>query len=134
VEGQVQAAKHVAWVVDDDELFRFVATEYLKKAGYNATGFSHSMKALAAFEAGARPDVLIVDLMLQEGEPHGLALASMLRLKQPALSVIYVTAGAGLQVSRLAAFSTVLLKPLRLEELGGAVRAVLNPAESLAAV
>ena len=73
--------------------------------------FPNYRGVLQMLDEGAVVDLLLVDLMLGPGTPHGLSLAAMARLRRPGLPALYVT-GYPDHVEHVATGSTVLLKPV----------------------
>ncbi len=98
-------------VVEDDDALRYVYDRTLKAAGYVVHPFPNYRGVLQMLDEGAVVDLLLVDLMLEPGTPHGLSLAAMARLRRPGLPALYVT-GYPDHVEHVATGSTVLLKPV----------------------
>lgn len=51
-------------VVEDDPEFRAALEDMLAGDGYDVVLASHGAEAIALFEAGARPDAVLVDLLM----------------------------------------------------------------------
>jgi CheY-like chemotaxis protein len=68
--------------VEDDEAFRYAASRYLKAKGYSVIDVSSSMDALRVIDHGGI-SLVISDVNLNQNEPHGVALARMIRRKNP---------------------------------------------------
>jgi DNA-binding NtrC family response regulator len=81
-------------LVEDDEGSRYAAEKELTRAGFRVQSVSDTMQALALTDAGLAPDCLVVDIEMPAGTPHGLALANMLRMKDPKLLLVFVTGHA----------------------------------------
>jgi DNA-binding NtrC family response regulator len=116
--------RHV-WVVDDDRLFLSAVTQHLSEAGYRTTGFGSSMDALARIDAGGDCDLLVADIVLGKGEPHGVSLASMMRMRRLKLKCIFVT-GFPDAAARLNPLETLFEKPVDLARLTAAVHGAIG--------
>ncbi len=62
----------------------------LRAAGCEAAGFHNPMTALNAIESGSRARVLVTQVDFGAGTLNGDALARMLRLKRPKITMVYV--------------------------------------------
>lgn len=62
----------------------------LRTAGYTVTTFSDTMTAIDALENGQRIDVLLTRVNFAPGQPNGVALALMARVRHPGLNVLFV--------------------------------------------
>ncbi len=78
-------------IVDDDAVFAYAAARYLDAHGIKTFVEFSSMAALQTF-AREPVQVVVSDLMLGKGEPHGLALVRMIRHSNPGFPVILMTA------------------------------------------
>ena len=76
-------------VIDDDSTIADVVTAYLERAGLETVRAGDGAEGLA-LAASERPDVVLLDLMLPGVD--GLEVCRRLRLHQPGLPVIMVTA------------------------------------------
>ena len=120
---------HVA-VVEDDAAFRDVLTEILTEAGYSVTA-TDSTLGLKALVRRERPQVIVLDI----GLPYRSGASLLADLKADpetsATPVIVVSANPEvLTPERGGLVARVLDKPLDVEHLLDAVRAVCAPAES----
>lgn len=77
-------------VVDDDELFAEVTAKVLRHNGYCATFATHWEMALRIIEGDDRTDLLLVDLIMNNGI-NGLALSRMARMRRLELRIVYMT-------------------------------------------
>jgi len=103
-EGQVQDAKRVVFVVDDEPVIAQPLALILNQAGFRARAFDHPDKAIAA-RAEMAPDLLISDVMMPG--MTGVELAIHFREAQPECKVLLFSGQA---------ITTDLLKKAR--ELG----------------
>ena len=112
-------------VVDDDAAFANAAARCIESAGMRAVVALGSMAALAAFDSNTI-DVVVTDIKLGIGEPHGLALSRMIRDKRPRVPIILMTAYPELLEGEVAPPGAVLCKPFELAELCRAIRVRLT--------
>jgi two-component system OmpR family response regulator len=117
-------------VVDDDAEIRSLLREYLQKHGYRVTAVADG-RAMQAALAPARPDLVVLDLMLP-GE-DGLSLCRTLRARS-SLPVIMLTA-RGEETDRIVGLEMgaddYLAKPFSPRELLARIRSVLRRTRSL---
>jgi CheY-like chemotaxis protein len=78
-------------LVDDDEAFRYSAARHLTDAGYVVIAAADSMAALRELGAGVAIDLLLTDIVMPHGKPHGLALARMARMRRSHLPIVLMT-------------------------------------------
>jgi CheY-like chemotaxis protein len=122
------AAKRVL-VVDDNPGMARLIQKRLEADGHSVATMNSSMEVLAAVDAGARFDVFVLDVQMQQGEPHGISLAKMLGLRQPAAAIIFVASDPDLVPSDEFAGRTVFPKPIDFAALRRAVAAAGAPAQ-----
>ena len=117
-------------IVDDDAETRSLLQEYLRKQGYRVSAAADG-KALRAALVAARPDLIVLDLMLP-GE-DGLQLCRDLRSRSN-LPVIMLTA-RGEETDRIVGLEMgaddYLAKPFNPRELLARIKSVLRRARSL---
>jgi DNA-binding response OmpR family regulator len=112
-------------IVEDDPVFSYAVKRHLERHHYRVICVTSSMDAFKQFE-NEQIDVLIADVRLLDGEPHGLSLARTLRNKRPTLPVILVTAYPELLEGDSALPGLVLHKPFELATLRDAITACLR--------
>jgi CheY-like chemotaxis protein len=78
--------------VDDDPGFAAMGALHLDKEGMHTVVASGSMNALEVFDVHAAIDVVVTNVNLRKGEPHGLALARMIRYRDPHIPIFLMTA------------------------------------------
>jgi two-component system OmpR family response regulator len=117
-------------IVDDDAETRRLLTEYLQRQGYRVTSAADGKALRRALET-ARPDLIVLDLMLP-GE-DGLELCRDLRTRSN-LPVIMLTA-LGEETDRIVGLEMgaddYLAKPANPRELLARIKSVLRRARSL---
>ena len=113
-------------LVDDDEAFRYATKAHLTLTGLDVVARAGSMAALEALDGERRFDLLVADIRMPPGEPHGLALARMARTRHPELPVVFVTAYSDLNPEDVAETGPLLRKPFELDTLALAIREELG--------
>jgi len=76
------------------------------------------------FDGGAG-DLLVSDILLPSGTPHGIAVAAMVKVNRPGIPVLFIT-GYPDYLEHVPPGATVLIKPVLNDELLAAVSACLN--------
>jgi two-component system, chemotaxis family, chemotaxis protein CheY len=77
-------------IVDDAPLFREVAHELLERRGYTVVGEADSAAAALEARDRLRPDAVLVDIRLPDGD--GFELAAALTRAEPELAVLLMSA------------------------------------------
>lgn len=109
--------------VDDDEGLQFVIEQYLEGDGYAVLKAGDAKSALEKLE-GAGPDVILLDLVLPDGE--GLTLIPQFRAKTSA--AIIVVSGKSETTEKIVCLEMgaddYITKPFEMRELSARIRAV----------
>jgi two-component system response regulator GlrR len=114
--------------VEDDEAYRYAIGKLLEAAGFRVVPADDFTKALQVVEQ-EEVDLLLTDIRMPIGQPHGFALARMARQRRSALRVIYLTGlGDVPEPERDAALGKILYKPIEPEMLIAEIREVLGAA------
>ncbi len=87
------------WLVDDDDSIRWVLERALRNGGMTPRAFENAEQALVALR-GESPDVLMTDIRMP-GQ-SGLELLGQIRVAQPALPVIVMTAHSDFETAAAA--------------------------------
>ena len=127
-----KAQKPRLLVVDDEEVARNNLRYFFTKEGYSVQTANNGKEALARFENGAPFDVVITDLKMDEMD--GLKLLEKVARISPDTNVILVTGYATVStaVDALRKGAThYLSKPVKLDELRGIVKGVLQKQQRL---
>jgi two-component system, cell cycle sensor histidine kinase and response regulator CckA len=114
-------------VVDDEPQVLTLVTEGLRALGYTIQPFASASAALEWLGGGAKPHLLITDIVMPE--IGGEALAGRVQVLVPALPVLYISgyaAGAIARPSWLRVGVNFLPKPFALPDLGLIVRRLLE--------
>ena len=108
--------------VEDDEAYRYAISKLLEVAGFRVVPAADFTKALHVVEQ-EEVDLLLTDVRMPIGQPHGFALARMARQRRSALPVIYLTGVRDVpQPERDAALGKILYKPIEPETLIAEIR------------
>jgi DNA-binding NtrC family response regulator len=107
-------------VVHDDPTMLEATLKALRDAGHDCAGFADPMAALDAVENESRLQVLATRLNFCPGKLNGLALARMLKFKQPAMHAVFAATPED-DLEEAAKTGRVLAEPLDPQELVEAV-------------
>ncbi len=111
-------------IVEDDEAFSYAASRHFQKLGYETIVAAGSFAAFRELERQA-VDIVIADIRLQPGEPHGIALGRMIRNRDRDMPVVLVTAYPELLEREKPLPGPAFAKPVDLWLLASAVKAAL---------
>ena len=112
-------------LVEDDEAFRYATCQHLQAEGYSVIEVPGSLDALRAIDNGGI-DAVIVDIALNPGEPHGVALARMIRRTNPDVRILFITGVKDIEKLEPAIPGEVLYKPVELADLSRKVKELLS--------
>ena len=118
-------------VVDDDEEFTNLYSEYLKMVGFEAIAENHSSKVIERAYS-IQPDAFVLDLMMPA--PDGFQLCRMIRAdaKLRHIPIIIVTALTDLDsklVAMGAGANDYLTKPFHIEDLKSRINTLVEKAK-----
>jgi CheY-like chemotaxis protein len=118
--------------IEDDEAFSYAISRLLTDAGFEvipATDFSTALDVIYS----ARPlDLLLTDVRMPMGQPHGFALARMARQRRGGLPVLYLTGVSEIpEPEREAAYGKILAKPIDADALIAEIRAQIGRGAAL---
>jgi CheY-like chemotaxis protein len=115
-------------VVDDDPLTRETLVGILEDDGYVPTAVATSLDCLKILDTGASFDLIVIDLVMPPGTPHGFALGRMIRVHNRFQKLLYISGYIdALPSSELSdANAPILAKPVHASELQAAVTRILN--------
>jgi CheY-like chemotaxis protein len=108
-------------LVEDDETFRYTAARHLTEAGYVVITAPDSMAALRELSSGCTIDLLLTDIVMPQGKPHGIALARMARMRRTRLPVVLMTGYDGLFRSDEELPGPIFSKPIDMAALTAAI-------------
>jgi two-component system phosphate regulon response regulator OmpR len=113
-------------LVDDEPSVRDLLRTFLELRGFVLTVASTAREAFAA-SAGARFDLLVIDIHLPDGA--GSDVAYRLRQQQPGMRVVFISGAPDVTADLVERGSDpVLTKPFSMRDLDRVVRATLDRA------
>lgn len=113
-------------VIEDDPAYRRLVVRMLKGAGFAVSEADGFISALDLVERDSSIALLVSDIGMPAGTPHGIAIAQMSRRRSSKLGVVYMTGRDAGEISEHADGAPVLQKPFSAETLVQAVRDVLD--------
>jgi DNA-binding NtrC family response regulator len=120
-----KTARHIL-VVEDNESYRRLITRMLEDAGFRVTGAADFAAAMAVLDSAEVIDLLLSDIGMPPGTPHGFSIGSVAQRRRHDLKLLYMT--GAYDPKEFALFSedaTVLRKPFTIADLVNAVEAAL---------
>ena len=112
-------------LVEDDDATRAAYSRLLEVHGYQVAAFGSIGGALDLAKTGYG-HLLLTDVKLRTGEPHGVTLALMIRLSRPDLPIILMTAYPELRTLIDPDLGPLLAKPIDPETMLAAIRTALG--------
>jgi DNA-binding NtrC family response regulator len=107
--------------VEDDEAVRTVVVEHLTETGHEVATYADTMQALNEIDRrDARIDLLLLDVVMPPGQPNGITLAWMFRVKRPSIPVIFLTGHAHLH-REIEHVGRIMTKPVDFDVLTAAI-------------
>ncbi|HVJ54166.1 MAG TPA: response regulator [Aliidongia sp.] len=83
--------KTILWV-EDEASFRYIVSRRLEDEGYDVVESVGSMEALKIIESDRKIDLILLDIRMPQGQPHGIATGLMARRKRPNVPILFLTA------------------------------------------
>jgi CheY-like chemotaxis protein len=109
-------------VVEDDPAYRRLVVRMLEGAGYTVIAAEDFASAITIIESNARIDLLLADVAMPAGTPHGMAIGRMAELRRHNLKVLYMSGTYDLgELARHSPSEKILKKPFTVRELTDAV-------------
>jgi CheY-like chemotaxis protein len=116
------SAKYIVLVVEDDDTCRDMVTGLLSKAGYKVIGAKDFFNAIEVVESPEPIDLLLTDVIMPAGTPHGIALGRMAQLKRAQLKIMFMSGGIDpAEITLLRDSDRFIKKPFEPQELIEAV-------------
>jgi len=117
----------VVLLIEDDEAYSYAVCKVLAGAGFEVVHAKDFVFALDVIYSDRPLDLLLTDIRMPIGQPHGFALARMARHKRGGLPVLYLTGLADIpQPERDAAYGKILAKPIEPETLLAEIREAIG--------
>jgi DNA-binding NtrC family response regulator len=117
--------RHTVLLVDDDAALADVLKEYLTDERFEVIHAHDSMAALALLETRQDIDLLLADIALHAGTPHGISLALMARRLVPGIRIALMTGHPDLLEVAGDLPGKAFVKPVDLAELTQELRGLL---------
>jgi CheY-like chemotaxis protein len=119
-------AQHIL-VVEDEEPYGLVVKRMLEGAGYRVSMAKDFVTALHVIEGSEHIDLLLADVNMPSGTPHGLSIGLMAESKRHNLKVVYMSGSIDpAQITRFAPQAKMLAKPFTSQQLLAVVKAALG--------
>jgi DNA-binding response OmpR family regulator len=118
--------KHIL-VVEDDDAYARVVRRMLEAECFRVTTARDFVSALPVIEGSDDVDLLLADVNLPPGTPHGVSIGLMAEGRRRGLKTIYMSGSIDTEaIARFAPHATILRKPFTAAELAETVKAVLS--------
>jgi CheY-like chemotaxis protein len=134
---ELETVKHrpaAILLVEDDQAVRRVASEVLRKRGYQVVQAANGEEALSLAQDTPALDLLVTDVIMPK--MGGRELAAKLASSRPNLKVLFMsgyTESAAIQLGTLSVGSNHLAKPFSPDTLARRVGEILSPKTMTAA-
>ena len=126
--GAAAMTRHIL-VVEDDEAYSRLVKRMLEAAGYRVTTASNFATALPIIEGNEHVDLLLADINMPSGTPHGLSIGLMAESKRHSLKVVYMSGSVDpAQIARFAPHAKLLRKPFTSQDMLAAIKTTLGDA------
>ncbi len=122
VNSVADAGRPTVLVVDDDMALGSLITDYLREERFTAIQSPDTMAALELLDSGLKIDVLLVDIAMPKGIPHGVSLALMAKQRIAGLGLVFMTGYPDLLKEAGELPGRVFVKPFDFAELSKEVR------------
>lgn len=113
-------------LVEDDPGVSEVIQQHLTEIGHSVVATRGTTDALTALGAQPTIDLMLVDLVMPEDQPDGLAFAVEVKAHSPDTPVIFLTAYYGFVARAGSLPGAVLYKPVDLDVLTREIKAALG--------
>jgi CheY-like chemotaxis protein len=113
-------------VVDDDDTVREALCDALELEGYRAVGMPHGAAAMQHLRTGARPCLILLDLMMPVMDGRTFRQTMLADESLTDIPIIIITAAGGQAAADLPA-SRILPKPLHMDSVIDVVQEHCRP-------
>ena len=104
-------------LVEDDSAFAYTVARFLSADGHEVLTCDGPIEALEALESDRPIDLLVTDVNLAQGMPHGFSLGRMAKLRRAGLPVVFITGFPEVAKGDTTPPGPVMYKPFALEAL-----------------
>ncbi len=123
-------AAHIL-IVEDDDAYRRLIGRMLSAAGYTVTDVPDFAAAMKVIDGPTPIDLLLCDIGMPAGTPHGLSIGHVAGFRRRGLKVLYMTGGHDFtRYAQFAPGTPVLRKPFTPTTLLQAIGAALGSGRS----
>jgi DNA-binding response OmpR family regulator len=109
-------------LVDDDLALGGVIKDYLSEEDFEVIHARDSMVALGILDTGRKIDLLLTDIVMPEGTPHGVSLALMARRYVQDVEILFMTGHPHALEAAGELPGKAFIKPIDLAELTREIR------------
>lgn len=131
------SAKGRILIVDDEKDIRFLLREILEDEGYDVSDAAHSEAAYADIAAKGMPDLVILDIWLENSDRDGMEILGDLKKRSKSLPVLMISGHGNIEMAvkaiKLGAYDFIE-KPFNTDKLLALVARVFtqnNPAQTI---
>jgi CheY-like chemotaxis protein len=103
-------------LIEDDIALRDAIEQHLGDAGYTVIAQADSISAIEDLDR-RRVDLVVADILLGNGRPHGIAFASMAKWRLPNIPIVLLTGHPEYLDLADGVANKVMLKPVRISDL-----------------
>ena len=115
-------------VVEDDASWLDLVRNMLERGGHQVSAFPDYRGALELLESKTAIDLLLTDIQLPQGTPHGLSLARMAKARRRRLPVLFMTGDPDMAREVDEDLGPTLIKPFKRASLLAAVQSLVRRA------
>jgi len=108
-------------LVEDDSAFAYTLTRFLSADGHDVITCDGPIEALEALESDRPIDLLVTDVNLAVGMPHGFSLGRMAKLRRAGLPVVFITGFPDIAKGDTTPPGPVIYKPFPLDALSATI-------------
>jgi CheY-like chemotaxis protein len=108
-------------LVEDDPVFGYTLARFLRADGHDVLSCDGPIEALEELESDRPIDLLVTDLRLADGMPHGFSLGRMAKLRRAGLPIIFITGFPAMADQDRTPPGPVIIKPFALDTLAAMV-------------
>lgn len=116
-------------LVEDDASWLDLVRVMLERGGHQVSAFPDYRGALELIEGSAVIDLLLTDIQLPQGTPHGLSLARMAKVRRRGLPILFMTSDPAMALEVDEDLGLTLIKPFKGASLLAAVQTLVQGAD-----
>jgi CheY-like chemotaxis protein len=113
-------------LVEDDVALLYAVARFLTAAGCEVAACDGPFEALQELESERPVDLLVTDIGLAEGVPHGFSLGRMAKMRRTNLPIIFITGFLEIAEQDPTPPGPVVSKPFELEQLAALIAQQLS--------